>query len=529
MAYRGKYFEESDGEADDEYERTVIQSPTLPADYHDSSPTDSTHSTEHTPTTYTHSRDGKSSPAGLITEWTEEQVADFISDLGLDQYAETFIHEGINGEALVALQHAELKEIGMNSVGHRLTVLKAVYETKVKQDVPIDPDHYVPLSADSSAQDAPATQDDLSKVIRVIQARDERIQVAEAELRHLKDALSRASEENKRLREEFQEEYRRLREEFLPIARLLKDSQQPLPTPQEHAAPTAADQQRSGGLSRKFSTKKLFLGSAPKNPSPTIHEGRTMADSTSIDPSAAALAASSHLTASLPGGQQMSPNTAGQPSPTSPAYNQNRTYNRDVPPRSTLPDHENTPAWNQSWASESTAVGRDSRPTPAPLSNRPLRNNAQPNGTDDRDRDPPLSGNTMNVANPPSSAPSQPSGAPSVEIFKSFRVSIDDPCHKVLPVALKKYNITADWRQYALYIVHGDQERCLGLNERPLILFKQLDKEGRKPMFMLRKHAAPAEGHVSTIGGNDQRSVGSGGGVGWDGQNRGVQLPGGVL
>jgi hypothetical protein len=138
--------------------------------------------------------------------------------------------------------------------------------------------------------------------------------------------------------------------------------------------------------------------------------------------------------------------------------------------------------------------------------------------------DPPLSGGTMNVSNPPSVAQTPPNNqekAPQVEIFKSFRVSIDDPCHKVLPVALKKYNITADWRQYALYIVHGDQERCLGLNERPLILFKQLDKEGRKPMFMLRKHAAPAEGPVSTVGGNDVSR--------WEGQQRGVQLPGGVL
>jgi protein STE50 len=115
---------------------------------------------------------------------------------------------------------------------------------------------------------------------------------------------------------------------------------------------------------------------------------------------------------------------------------------------------------------------------------------------------------------------------PQVEIFKSFRVSIDDPCHKVLPVALKKYNITADWRQYALYIVHGDQERCLGLNEKPLILFKQLDKDGRKPMFMLRKHATPAEGH--TVGVN-----GGGGGAGYGGGLGGgrgeVALPGGVL
>jgi hypothetical protein len=82
--------------------------------------------------------------------------------------------------------------------------------------------------------------------------------------------------------------------------------------------------------------------------------------------------------------------------------------------------------------------------------------------------------------------------SPSVETFKSFRVSIDDPCYKVLPAALKKYNINADWRQYALYLVYDDKERCLGLEEQPLIIFRNLDREGKKPVFMLRKaHPAP--------------------------------------
>jgi Ras association (RalGDS/AF-6) domain len=82
---------------------------------------------------------------------------------------------------------------------------------------------------------------------------------------------------------------------------------------------------------------------------------------------------------------------------------------------------------------------------------------------------------------------------PKVEIFKSFRVSMDDPCYKVLPAALKEYNINTDWRQYDFYIVYGDQERVVGLNEKPLILFKQLDNEGKKPMFMLRKNAGYLE------------------------------------
>lgn len=56
-----------------------------------------------------------------------------------------FVDEGITGDVLAALQHAELKELGVGSVGHRLTILKAVYEIKVRQNVPMDPDDYVPL------------------------------------------------------------------------------------------------------------------------------------------------------------------------------------------------------------------------------------------------------------------------------------------------------------------------------------------------------------------------------------------------
>jgi hypothetical protein len=112
-----------------------------------------------------------------------------------------------------------------------------------------------------------------------------------------------------------------------------------------------------------------------------------------------------------------------------------------------------------------------------------------------------------------------------VEIFKSFRVSWEDPCYKVLPAALKKYNIHSDPKLYALYIVYGDQERCLALDEKPLLLFKQLEKEGRKPMFMLRKihpdnPSYPIPGSAPNSAGFDS---GRPSGVGQ------IHLPGGVL
>lgn len=475
MAYATQYHDDSD--ADDEFERHGILSPALPAEY-ESSPTSSGPlSTEHTPTTFTHSRDSRSLPTEHIMEWSADHTADLIADLGLEQYADTFVEEGITGDVLAALQHAELKEMGVTSVGHRLTILKAVYDIKVRQNVPLEPDDYIPLSADTSAQEAPPTQDDFAKVIRVVQARDERIHTAELELRHLREDLSRALDENKRLREE-----------ILPLVRMLKDSQHPLPTPHEVSVTSPpATQERSGGSS---------------------------------------------LSPSLGGGQQMSPNSIAQPSPTSPAYTQasSRQYNRELPRGGH--DHENNSAWGQTntWTAENPSASdrnRDPRATPAPLSSRPLRTNAAQTPNPD-DREPPNSAGS--AAQNTTSNSLTPSTNPQVEIFKSFRVSIDDPCHKVLPVALKKYNITADWRQYALYIVHGDQERCLGLNERPLILFKQLDKEGRKPMFMLRKHAAPQEGHVSTVGGTDVRPVNTQTeSFGWGNQSRATPLPGGVL
>jgi len=87
--------------------------------------------------------------------------------------------------------------------------------------------------------------------------------------------------------------------------------------------------------------------------------------------------------------------------------------------------------------------------------------------------------------------------------------------------------------------VHGDQERCLGLKEKPLLLFKQLDKEGRKPMFMLRRHASPQDGWsgAANSGGGGGGGGGSGSGGGFDAASvsgstvgaGGKTVPGGVL
>ncbi|KAK3357311.1 protein kinase regulator Ste50 [Lasiosphaeria hispida] len=449
----GTAYAESD--ADDEYERDIHGSSPIDATDVETSPIDSDPpSNEHTPTTYGGYRSSADRlPETIISEWTVEECADFIATIGVQQYADRFIENDIVGEALVALQHDDLKAMGINSVGHRLTILKSVYDVKRAQDVPIESDHYIPPTAETEAQSANATLKDIRQLVEQLRLRDERIGLVEQDLRRLTD------------------DFRRLREDMLPALRLAKDAQQPLPNVNNGQsyeatisppAPTPSTAgQSGGGLKRQYSTKKIMLGPAPKTTSPShlqVAHDRSIVEQT-LDPASAAERAvlSSHLAAmNGSSANSVSPSySPNMPSPTSPPTNMtgatlaSRSYRADT----STPSSRSTFAESDSYANREKSGGSRRMQTGTP--------NA-----------PPDTPSTSNA---------------SVEIFKSFRVSMDDPCYKVLPAALKKYQINAPWDQYALYIVYGDQERCLGLDEKPLILFKQLDKEGKKPMFMLRK------------------------------------------
>lgn len=385
-------------------------------------------------------------------------------------------------------------------------------------------------AADADENEKAATQHDVQRLIGIIRRQDERILQAETELR------------------EMQKSFSKLREELLPVWRLIKDKNKALPTPQAGSyaqpplstplgytsEPSASSRERdrerererdrereterreqnrrererereereqrereaqaqeppftntpnpnllptpSGGkgLSRKFSMKKLILGT-PKNASPT-HPTYPETVRNEYEPPPTGPATNGNGTRDL---RDTSP---AMPSPTSPSTIHHLSGTSTV-----VPNH-------------TSGIGGSSH-RPAETSSRRLPRNEY----DD-----------------PSIAAG--GGSNSVEIFKSFRVSMEDPCYKVLPAALKRYNIQADWRQYALYIVHGDQERCLGLDEKPLILFKQLDREGRKPMFMLRRN-----GNFEPGGGGVGGGVpGSSGASVYGGREQGITLPGGVL
>ena len=59
----------------------------------------------------------------------------------------SFIENNISGEVLCMLDSEGLKDVGVTTIGQRLAILKAVYQVKLAQNVPIDADHYVPPCA----------------------------------------------------------------------------------------------------------------------------------------------------------------------------------------------------------------------------------------------------------------------------------------------------------------------------------------------------------------------------------------------
>ena len=363
---------DSDADADDEFERSGLGVSSAPKqghfddDHSDGQESDDGASVEaeDTPTTQAWQDGEVHSPLGNILLWSVEQVADFITSLSpnLMQYVPEFEDNAISGDALVELHHEELRELGINSAGHRLTILKAVYSQKVQAGVTIEEHHYVPPSIEGDKDDLNATQDDISRVIESIRLRDARIIAAEAELREMRRDLDRISEEN-----------RKLREETLPIMRLVKDRSTPLPDPVSASLPSPREvpterESKASALGRKLSAKKLWLNAPKQQPSPThtnppLTAREVVRDDSApyLEASAAAMAASSHLTASMTSSQP-SPNTlfAQQHSPTSPAYSSNM-------PISAGSSYHPTSSSSRSFPREGSSRGADQRSHATPL------------------------------------------------------------------------------------------------------------------------------------------------------------------
>lgn len=362
-----------------------------------------------------------SSPyAASVLEWDVDKVGRWISYLGLGTYSGCFIDNSVTGDVLIHLDQADLGEIGVRSVGHRLRILKAIYEIIIRQDIPMDGDHYIPPTVVEAKGDIPAS------LVQSLEIRDERMGYAENEIRKLNEGIHK------------------LREDLLPIFRMAKESK-PLPTPD-------APQPSPGNMHVSASSPTLNATASPplQVTSPTY---------------------SSQPQLQTTGGQQQQQSQPGSGLP-SPGIKR-IISKKSIGALSTNSSAARSPT-QQEWFDENSKYKQQQK-----------------------------------SATTPGSGGTNSTSSPSSEPFKSFRVTMEDPCYKVLPAALRKYKISGDWRQYALMVCYGDQERVLGLEEKPLIIFKELQDAGKRPVFMLRQLDSSSSNPSSSSNKNSRVVVGA--------------------
>jgi hypothetical protein len=87
------------------------------------------------------------SPLPTFDLWTTNQVADWLSSLNVPApIVNNFIDNDISGELLVHATHDLLKELMVISVGHRIVILKSIYNLKFSQGIKFDAEDYIPES-----------------------------------------------------------------------------------------------------------------------------------------------------------------------------------------------------------------------------------------------------------------------------------------------------------------------------------------------------------------------------------------------
>ncbi|KIR67533.1 protein kinase regulator [Cryptococcus bacillisporus CA1873] len=388
----------------------------------------------------------KASPPVSVLQWDEDAVVSYLSNIGLGQY-EAAIHEHrIAGDVLVALDHGTLQDMGMSSVGHRLTLLRAVYELKMEEGLEIGEDEWRPPEIEDRERL------EAGRLLEIVRQQQERLSLIERD----HDLLRAALEE---------------RGISVPYAQYAFEE-----------TLSGSVSKRPNELERSNSYKwRDFKDSDNAEHAPSTSRPRPE----QLFP---ASLASSALAASL--SAPLSSNSATfQDSFTPTTSNHNYV---DSPTASGTDRRDGRPVNRVLAESSNLASSTSSSPSMAPpalssqsLSASPTKPPSYPSVSSSA----PIPGPLSHSINPSDKERSRAKDA-ARSAAKSFRVTLEDPCWKVLPAALKKYKINDDWRLYALFICYDNTgestERCLSYDEKPLLLFQKLKETGHKPVFMLR-------------------------------------------
>lgn len=123
---------------------------------------------------------------GDVRQWTLGDVGRWLQSLDMASYMEAFESNRIDGEALMLMDEAALKDIGVASIGHRVLLLDAIYHMKIAHNIPFEPGDWMPQELE------PSTYQDMTQLLR---ERDERIYALESHMSYLDAALMQLHEQ----------------------------------------------------------------------------------------------------------------------------------------------------------------------------------------------------------------------------------------------------------------------------------------------------------------------------------------------
>ncbi|KAJ1026350.1 hypothetical protein NDA16_002437 [Ustilago loliicola] len=454
----------------------------------------------------------KSSPTVHVNKWTEQQVVDWLSTVGLSKYTRDFKSNGITGDVLVLLDDEALKDIGVVTIGQRLALLSAIYRLKQQYGIPIQDGDWIPKAVEAQEQASNALT--TANMAGALRQRDDRIRLLESQILRLADYLARFQQDMASVARHVGVKAHSIDTPITFVPNSLhshNSSESSIPSMSTYGSNSDLASTATSSLPLESPTSRNVAGLV----SPTRSAGFTYPASHAMSgfkPATVTSARSDSIGANSP----MTPTTASH---SHAASSSNAVGPTDLSPTQSTPSATPTSLGSQPDAAgpsrpragslgASTALSTNgSSPfanTSASNSNEAAGNtnasNAASRSAAEREKRKDIS--TASSSEPNAKSVAAAAGASSSSAasasasanssssdsnpYKSFRVTLDDPCYKVLPAALKKYKINDDWRKYALFICYGKTERCLSYDEKPLLLFQKLKENEQSPVFMLR-------------------------------------------
>ena len=388
-----------------------------------------------------------SSKSDFFLNWDLAQVARFIDTISPEgeKHGESFERHNIDGSLLPLLKNEHLKELGIWKLSSRLRIKKGISEI-----------------IGDEVQKSLANTDDIENILRAIGDGSNKVNLESLILAStlIKDILLKLNDtyqsnksagttsptspmyqmDMRRLNDNFN----KLKAELIPVVRMVKESK-PLPTPSLDPSASELNNRNSTAETSKESLHNLNPGN---------HPGLGRSNSTITEQDYLPTQRGHRLTtASI-----ISTGIAKKlPMLLDAKTNQQDLREYDTSQKSQI-HRLSKPRLFESKSSFSLGNSRKTSSGTTPLSQ----------------------GSHTATSTLSSTSPNEP--------LKQLRASSDDSCLKILQQAMKCHRIPRDdWLKYVLVICYKDKERILKLNERPVLVFKDLQESGKHPAIMLRQ------------------------------------------